>query len=127
MAPWHRAWAVNRLANRIANSIERASAPNRAARGIQVNLDDLEETAWDASIMPEPKTPSLVDSPRSSLFPNMFWRYPESTSVVPTHSGSGHKVLSGRGARKDPWLSVGLTRLRDMWNGGLGNSFKWLL
>lgn len=39
MKPWHRTWAVRRLSNRIVSAIERASATNRAHRGLVVDLD----------------------------------------------------------------------------------------
>ncbi|CAI5474223.1 unnamed protein product [Closterium sp. Yama58-4] len=47
MAPWHRQWAVSRLANRIATCVERASAPNRMARGVDVPASLLSDTAYD--------------------------------------------------------------------------------
>ncbi|CAI5949957.1 unnamed protein product [Closterium sp. NIES-64] len=63
MAPWHRQWAVSRLANRIATCVERASAPNRMARGVHVPASLLSDTAYDRDLIPEPGSP--VATPRS--------------------------------------------------------------
>ncbi|GJP49177.1 hypothetical protein CLOM_g8420 [Closterium sp. NIES-68] len=63
MAPWHRQWAVSRLANRIATCVERASAPNRMARGVHVPASLLSDAAYDRDLIPEPGSP--LATPRS--------------------------------------------------------------
>eukprot|EP00270_Netrium_digitus_P003141 TRINITY_DN1355_c0_g1_i1.p1 TRINITY_DN1355_c0_g1~~TRINITY_DN1355_c0_g1_i1.p1 ORF type:complete len:590 (+),score=139.24 TRINITY_DN1355_c0_g1_i1:120-1889(+) len=72
MAPWHRTWAVSRLASRISRCIERASYSNRSQRGRAVPpgaLEDVEQiqlsTSSKGAVMLEDDglmTP-LADSP----------------------------------------------------------------
>ncbi|CAM6042872.1 unnamed protein product [Sphagnum compactum] len=54
MAPWHRTWTVQRLANRIMASIERASSANRASRGLFVDL------ALNEDFLPLDQQPSFT-------------------------------------------------------------------
>lgn len=45
MKPWQRTWAARRLSNQFVSAIERASAPNRAPRGLVVDLDTYNDNA----------------------------------------------------------------------------------
>ena len=106
MAPWHRAWAVNRLAGRIATCVERASASNRKARGIEMQPIKDDESPWDEDIMPEPSTPAGVYTPRSAALPDSVWTYPE---VMKAGGDDTTKI--------DPWLQVGLTKISNILRG----------